>query len=370
MGSSDVDRVAVLYSELTGYMTACLRAFRRRCGVEYFVYAHPPSSNAPFEHERFDVGDLRYKSDQGVEEIVEQLRSFGPEVLLISGWVDGDYLKAARRLKAEMGDRILVVAGCDTQPDNSWKQTVGSWIAPWYLHSAIDVLWVAGDRQRQFAHQLGYRGPYLWDGFYACDHPEFEREEPGGNPLDRPRFVFVGKYIRRKGIDVLVEAYGKYREAVEDPWDLVCVGTGEREELLQQQRGVNNLGFVQPDELAGVLRDGTVFVLPSREEPWGVVIHEATAARLPVICTEACGAAVHLVRDGYNGYVLEPGSVRQLYRGLRHVSRLSADVLRTMGRRSLELSRQFTPQLWAETFVRGLDGVPGAGGTESGGAQA
>ena len=65
--------------------------------------------------------------------------------------------------------------------------------------------------------------------------------------------------------------------------------------------GVEMLGFVQPDDLPAVLERAGCLVLPSRFEPWGVVVHEAAAAGLPIVCTPVCGAATRLVLDGYNG---------------------------------------------------------------------
>ena len=84
--------------------------------------------------------------------------------------------------------------------------------------------------------------------------------------------------------------------------------------------GVDLLGFVQPDSLPALLARSGCLVLPSRFEPWGVVVHEAAAAGLPVVCTSVAGAASRLVLDGYNGVVVPPGDPGALARALLRIS--------------------------------------------------
>jgi glycosyltransferase involved in cell wall biosynthesis len=97
------------------------------------------------------------------------------------------------------------------------------------------------------------------------------------------------------------------------------------------------------------------FVLASHNEPWGVVIHEATAAGLPVLCTDVCGAAADLVSDGHNGYLFAPGDADHLGRLMVRLTRMSDNDLQDMGRNSFELSRQFTPALWADRLLRCIE---------------
>jgi len=78
---------------------------------------------------------------------------------------------------------------------------------------------------------------------------------------------------------------------------------------------------------------------------------------LPLICSDACGAAVHLLQDGYNGLLFENGNARHLSACMVRLAQLAPPALEEMGQRSHELSRQFTPRRWADTFVSGLPGI-------------
>jgi len=345
-------RIAVLFSRLSGYMAACLRTLREQHDVELLVIRIPPAENAPFDDRHFAWISRLYDRDAlDAAEMKAHVERFAPDAIFMSGWFDRGYLQVARAMR-EQG--VLVIAGSDAQWTGAWRQQLGRLIAPWYLHSAIDVLWVAGERQRQFARRLGYRGERCWSGVYCCDWDRFASCYAERHSWPRA-FLFVGRYVRVKGIDVLVEAYRQYRHDASDPWPLICAGSGEMETQIEGQDGIENVGFVQPDELPGLMMRAGAFVLPSRREPWGVVVQEAAAAGLPLLCSDACGAAVHLLQDSYNGYVVQSKSADHLARRMTTISTGVDEQRARMGARSHELSKQFTPAQWADTLIEGID---------------
>ena len=99
----------------------------------------------------------------------------------------------------------------------------------------------------------------------------------------------------------------------------------------------------------GIARHGAL-VLASRYEPWGLVIAESFAAGLPVICTEACGASVELVRSYYNGLTVATGDAEALADAMRWVHEHD-DRLPEMGRNGCHFAAAFSTQVWAERWV-------------------
>ncbi len=344
-------RLAVLYTRLSGYIAACLEAYRVSANATLLIFAWPAEENAPFVDVSFlRLGEIRDRSKLDEQQIEQMLRSFRPDAVLVSGWIDHGYRRVCRHLKAS---GIPVVAGCDTQWKGSLRQHVAALVAPWHVHRFIDVLWVTGERQRQLARALGFSGARCWEGFYACDWQRFARrrsEIASGRPNS---FLYVGRYVEEKGIRELAAAYRRYQVQVEKPWALVCAGKGELASLLAAV-GAEDRGFVQPEHLPDLMHEAAAFVLPSRFEPWGVVVQEAAACELPLVVSDASGAAVHLLRDGYNGFLMTSGASDSLLSAMLRLHRLSASDLREFGRRSFELSCQYTPEIWAGTLNEGL----------------
>ena len=345
-------RVVVLYSRLSGYMAACLRKLKEVHGTELMVIRYRPASEAPFDADLFVwIDHLHDREDLDRGQMQELVTSFDPDVLFMSGWLDSDYLEIARTMKRR---GTPVIAGSDAQWTGSARQQLARIAAPWYLHRSIDVLWVAGERQQILAEKLGFTGGKCWTGVYACDWDSFGSSGPDRVAPADPFFLFVGRYVHAKGLDVLAEAYTIYRRSVEHAWPLVCVGAGEKGYMIREREGIEDRGFIQPADLPGLMRTASAFILPSRKEAWGVVLQEAAASALPLICSDACGAGVHLVRDGYNGYNVQTGDADHLAEAMVRLARLPASERSAMGRRSHELSRQYTPETWIDTFVSGL----------------
>src|SRR5690606_576360 len=106
-------RVAVLFSRLSGYAGACLKALSELHGVDLLVIRTPQAENAPLEDRYFDwIGALYDRSRLRASEMSSIITEFAPDALYVSGWFDRDYLRIARQQKQR---GTFVVAGVDRQ---------------------------------------------------------------------------------------------------------------------------------------------------------------------------------------------------------------------------------------------------------------
>lgn len=352
-------KLLVLHSRLSGYFIACLaRLFKVNVTIK--IVAAPSHSDAPFGTKTSRlVGEVVNRNDFSDSDLLSMALEFEPDVVLVVGWLDMGYNKVCRVLKKH---GILIVAGCDTQWKGSLRQRVASLVASLHTNKFIDVLWVSGERQRQLAYKLGYRGNFCWDGYYACDwelfspiaESRFSSLSGISNSTQKTKaFCYVGRYVPEKGLDTLVSAYQLYSQKVKHPWKLICAGKGEHGEQLISV-GAEDNGFIQPQELPKFFAQATAFILPSRFEPWGVVVQEAAATGLPLIISDACGAGVHLLRDRWNGRSFVNQDPQQLAECMLWMHNQPNSCLLELGINSFELSKQYTPERWARTFVEGF----------------
>lgn len=343
-------RFAILYTEPGSYTHSCLAALRDIYNCEILAITYPTAKNAPFEsNPLFGMGELFDRNSfQSSAEIATKVLDFQPDAVYVSGWSDKQYLQTARIIKKS---GVPVISGLDTQFYGRLRQHFGTWMSRYYLKNAFDVLWVPGERQAAYAARLGYRGNRCWQGLYCCDWVKYDLARR--NVIaQKNQFLFGGRYIESKGIDVLLDAYAQYRKAVSNPWNLVCAGAGPIKPHFDGIEGIQDLGFVQPRDLPAIMAESGAFVLPSRNEPWGVVVQEAAAAGLPLICSDAVGAAVHLLQDYFNGFLFRTGDVHHLVDRMIALSNMSENRRKLMGQNSHELSKQFMPERWAETLVK------------------
>jgi glycosyltransferase involved in cell wall biosynthesis len=162
---------------------------------------------------------------------------------------------------------------------------------------------------------------------------------PSFAPRTGNRIVFVGRLDDEKHIDELIDAAARLDPALDVQVDIV--GAGEAREKLQAQARelgvadrIHFLGKVSDEQLRATLTAATVFAMPSRAELQCIAAMEAEASALPVVAANAM-ALPHLVHDGVNGHLYEPGDIDGFVRGLTDVLTASPARLDAMKKASL-----------------------------------
>lgn len=189
-----------------------------------------------------------------------------------------------------------------------------------------------------WSHYLGEQVPQFQMP-YAVDNAFFQRttKEAGARRLElreelrinssRPVILFASKLQERKCCADLIEAYKRLApgHGVDSPAYLVIAGDGEERNALERQAaesglsGIRFCGFRNQAELARYFDLASVFVLPSRHEPWGLVVNEAMNAGCAIVLSDEVGCQVDLVREGIEGCVFSAGDVTALTAALQRV---------------------------------------------------
>ena len=344
-------RVVICGADISGYAAACWKGLTRYTGVDVLVLARYSgmSGETAFGVDLMQGVPCRLLSPDEFENtcfVRELVVSHAPDVVFISGWC----FKAYRSLvKVKALRRCRFVMGMDTPRQYNWRQFFARYILREYINR-MSAVFVPGERCWQYVRYLGVDERKIYRGLWGVDVKAFNQSYELRDKIHWPkRFLFVGRYTRVKGLDVLVKAYKKYSETVSAPWELTCCGKGMLELLLKSASGVTDMGFVQPSQQPKLLAEHGVFILPSRFEPWGVALGEACASGLPVICTQACGSAVELVRSYYNGLMCTTDDVASLAEQMVWMHDHYEELPR-MGERSMTMAIPYSVALWAQRF--------------------
>jgi glycosyltransferase involved in cell wall biosynthesis len=167
----------------------------------------------------------------------------------------------------------------------------------------------------------------------------------------RNSFLYVGRFAKQKGIDILINAYRIYKEKYQGHWTLTCIGNGPMAGDLGQHADISVEGFQSQKELSQQAKSAGAFILPSRYEPWGVVVHEFASAGLPLILSERVGARPQFLIDGANGYTFYQDSAEDLAHKMSLISKQSKEKLDAMGMLSARLAAHITPEIAAASFM-------------------
>lgn len=190
-----------------------------------------------------------------------------------------------------------------------------------HIQSASWITACSIDTQQEL---LDYSGTTNCDVVHnGIDITEFKPKHPNPRKASGRPFVFaLGRHVFQKGFDVLIRAWG----LLNNPhFDLVVGGAGSDTEKLSEL--IADLGLNESVHLVGRLDRGGVvshlqhaccFILPSRHEPFGIVVLEAMAARTPVIAT-AVGGVPEFVIDDVNGRLIPSDNVDAMAKALQEV---------------------------------------------------
>lgn len=304
-------KIFFAWSGLSGYMGDCWRALAGMADVELKVAVDVHSGLAGGS---FDAADVMRGLDWS-----DALPpgTWSPDVVFTVGWHNALCRAAALR---DWGVRTRKVCCFDMPWEWRLRKILARFALCRYLRR-FDAAFVNGACASRYARWLGFRGARLHTGLIATNLRRF------GPHVGGQGFLFVGRESPEKGLDVLRAAHAQYR-AAGGTWPL---------------RIVNG---VSPDALGEIYAAADCFVLASRYEPWGVVLVEAAAAGLPIICTDACGARHEVVRG--NGIVVPTGDVAAMAGAMAEVAGGKRTFDLDAGRRLVE---PYSCEAWAARVV-------------------
>ncbi|GAA1976173.1 glycosyltransferase [Microbacterium pumilum] len=185
---------------------------------------------------------------------------------------------------------------------------------------------------------------------------------PDYTARDANRLVFVGRLTTEKQIDVVLRAVTKLDPSLDVTFDIIGNGDQRRNlEHLIRELGLSDRvtfhGLTSDEELRATLSRASLFVIASIAELQSIATMEAMASGLPIVAANAV-ALPHLVHDGENGYLFEPGNVDDLAAKLTKVLTQSADERVRMQHASREGVKVHDMQRTLDTFEALYRGEP------------
>ena len=176
-----------------------------------------------------------------------------------------------------------------------------------------------------------------------------ELKQELGIPHDLPVVLFSGKLSPVKRPMDLLKAFQEMLKTTGRKAALVYLGDGELRPELERYRRDEDIpnvyfaGFQNQSELPRYFVAADIFVLPSRYEPWGLVVNEAMCFGLPVIVSDQVGAGGDIVRSGVNGFICPTGDVSALAAFLGKLLS-DSDLRMRMGTESRKIIQQWNYQ--------------------------
>lgn len=232
------------------------------------------------------------------------------------------------------------------------------------LYRPYSAALAGSPRSRAYLEFLGMARGRIALGYDAVSVERIARladspPAPGGLAHEHRHFTAVARFVPEKNLAAALDAYAAYcRDHAGAPRELHLCGSGALEPMLRERAarlglsGVRFRGELSQEAVARTLATSLALLLPSIEEPFGLVVNEAVALGVPVIVSDNSGARDLLVRTGVNGYVVEPDNVE----GIAHFMGVLDGDPAEWARLALNAQR-FRPLADVGHFMRGVEQV-------------
>jgi glycosyltransferase involved in cell wall biosynthesis len=368
-------RIAVIVNMVAPYTKPLFECLARRDDCRLLVMSETPMERdrrwAPeidlsFDHALLDSWTLdlsrlavgsgfRTRSDTYLyvpKRPLSPLAAFAPDVVVAAGggiWSSPANV-AALAARRRHGWGFVPWWGSFSRPHPTLPRRLAQ---PWVraFMRASDAWLVYGSLQARNVVELGADPDRVVFAPITALVPEARARD--GRPVDQAtRYLFVGRLMEQKGLDVLLDAFGRLEGG-----ELRIAGDGPLRPMIEAAAAsdprIRLIGHVTGEALAAAYQEADVLVLPSLYEPWGLVVHEALAYGLPVIATDQVGAAADLIERDVNGYVIAAGSAEELREAMTVIASWTPERHEKGSRRSAELLGSFSVERAAEGFVHG-----------------
>lgn len=273
-----------------------------------------------------------------------------PDVFIHTGWSVPVFNYLGSQVRRNNGLVVSMI-------DNCWKGTLRQWVgALWYRifwHRWFWAVIVPGQSGYYFCRILGIKKERIFEGLFGADSNVF----PLGPQLsDRPKIlIFVGRLISRKGVHELLQAFRIFHQIHPD-WVLQVFGQGELLSSLKGVEGIELKSFSGSGEISVAMRQARVLVLPSLEDHWPLVVHEAVISGCAVITSDRVGNRFEFCTPE-NSLVTSAGDWRSLQKALDSIVLWDDDRWNLAFRKSAELSSKFSPQKFTQTVIKLLNSI-------------
>lgn len=285
------------------------------------------------------------------EEILEQILNLQPNLVIVSGWMIPEYFWVAKKLKKKLN--VPIVSYSDTPWYGTIRQKINALISPFHVKKAFTHMWVAGIYQFEYASRLGFNKENILFNSLSADTKLFQAIDLEKKRINYPKnFVYIGRFSQEKGVHKLIEAWKNIPD--KNGWSLTLIGDGPLKSNFTNDESIVIKDYMNQELLINEFQSSGCLILPSLNESWALVLHEAAVAGLPIICTNICGAVPHFVLNNYNGLTVPPNSSLGLQNAMKEIMAFDHTKLLEFSFRSRKLGQRIDPEISLQSLFNVL----------------
>ena len=299
--------------------------------------------------------------------ITEVFRSYNPDVVITSGYDSLAYWQAFLYCKLYR-KKFILWNGTTLLSAGSTRGVRG--LLKHIIVKGADGYIAYGTKAREYLEHFGAKTKNIYISTNTVDMAYFQskvveyrnKENFIKERKKYPKYLllYIGQLIRRKGIFQVLKALDNL---LDSEVGLMIVGSGPEEKNLKvfcKEKNLKNVffeGFKQQDELSRYYALADIFILPSFEEVWGLVVNEALASGLYVLSSKYAGASYDLIKEEWNGEIFDPYKVGEIVDLIKRVKEKIKNIRERRDDISQYAYKEFSIEQSAEEFLKAIKSI-------------
>ncbi len=239
--------------------------------------------------------------------LIRLMRSIEAKKIIYAGWLAPEY-----NLYSFLSPRYKNAMVCESSIFDVSISGINGWIKKRIINR-MSVILPSGQPHKDLFDSIGFNGPKYITGSVGIFNKSDLLPKQTISPL---RYLFVGRLIEVKEVELLVSAFNR------NGLPLTIAGDGALRDKLKAiaQPNISFTGFIPNEQIGALYSAHDVFILPSKYEPWGLVVEEALFRGLPVIVSDKVGSGIDMVKNLGTGEIFESGNQQSLQAAIETVS--------------------------------------------------
>ncbi len=266
------------------------------------------------------------------------------EVIFISGWQYFPYVFCVA-IQRMFKRKLKVVSGYD---DIYFPNKIQhKYLLPLFgkfFRLIAPFAWVSGYNSKLFVKKMGYKNiKIIPNGLSASNDYKYVNNHSN-------RFIFIGREDYVKGLDILISAWKVFRNEFAN-WKLEIVGT---DKYHSEKLDIYSHGYKDAKFISRLLSNGGFGVVPSRFDPWCVVVHEFLSSGIPVIVSSNVGCVPDFFAEDYPLKFLQDNSYENLLATMRLAAKMEKEEIYLLKKSCFKSAKRFTTDKCADSFISNL----------------
>lgn len=286
------------------------------------------------------------------------------DIIIIGGYEQPTYIFLSILCKLHRKKSILLFDGINPNRIKYQQNWIKNKIKNIVIKNSVAIYGNGFISKKYFSEIFSYNRDKIFNQFLTVDIEKIneisnkrsdelkEKYREIYNLKDKFVIAYSGRLIESKNIEVLVEAVASINDS---NISVLIIGDGPERGNIEKLASKLNVdlvitGFIsKQEELFKHYQAIDLFVFPSKDDAWGLVVNEAMAAMKPIIVSDSCGCIYDLVINSHNGYIFESGNVKEL---AMYIERIYHEDYLKMGARSKEIIDKWTLNDGKKSFDR------------------